>query len=304
LINLFSLIYSTYVLITTARNDSDLEWSSRLIAPLCVLFLLLLAPIQNNLVNGQVNLVVLLFCVLFLKYFQSNKAILASIFLSLAIAIKLLPIILFVYVLFRKDYKVILYSLCFVIIFCLLPAIFAGRKIFEFYEYYFNVFLLRGAAKSLPYGSSHFTLDGLLSNMFPSVAHARWIQIISWLSVIVPLLFVEIRGFRSKNRNSDVWIFSLYMIAMLLLSPLSETHHLVLAFPAICLISLKLLFHERLLLKSTIAFIGFWILFFLGNFFKYGPYYYFSLLILFCLTISLAFSLNRWSQPVARTVSP
>jgi Glycosyltransferase family 87 len=299
-VNLFSLIHATYVLILTARNDLDIEWSPHLIGPLCILFILFLAPIQNNLVNGQVNLLVLMFCVLFLKYFLSNKTIPASIFLSLAIAIKLLPVLLFLYVLFRKGYKVILFSTCLVAIFCLLPAMFAGRRIFEFYEYYFNIFLIRGTAKSLSYGSSQFTLDGLIANIFPATAHALWPRIIAWISVMAPLIGIEIDRLRNGKQNNNVWIFTSYLLAMLLLSPLSETHHLILAFPAICLVSLKLLFRDEPLTKLTIASLGFWVMFFLGNYFKHGPYYYFSLLILFCLTISLPLFLNRGLKPSSR----
>jgi hypothetical protein len=91
------------------------------------------------------------------------------------------------------------------------------------------------------------------------------------------------------------------MLAMLLLSPLSETHHLALAFPAICLVTLKALSFQRPIPKWTIAFAAFWLMFFLGNLNKYGPYYYFSLAILFCLTIALSFFRTQEKQITQRT---
>lgn len=67
----FSILFKLYL-----RSLSFKEIAALFVIP----FIILTNVIQNNVPNGQVNFIVLLLCVLFLKYCVQSKRLLASIF--------------------------------------------------------------------------------------------------------------------------------------------------------------------------------------------------------------------------------
>jgi len=248
-----------------------------------ILFILMLGPIQNNFLNGQANFLVLLFSVLFLKYFLLNKNILASFFLAVAISIKLVPLIFILFCLLRKKYLLIILTFTFTLIFSLLPSIFVGHKILDMYKEYLNSFILTKSRSSYLTGhySMFFTLNGFISYLFPISKNWLWLKFISLILVLIPIIILENFNNKYNIPNCEIWIFNLYLLAILLISPMSETHHLAFLIPSVCLIYLKILFDKNILKYYHNLFISFFICFILGNFFKQGPFYFFSLILLF-----------------------
>jgi hypothetical protein len=78
--------------------------------PLLLLVLFLIDVLQNNLLNGQINFVVLCLSVFYFYFLYRNKPVAASIFISAAAAIKIVPLF-FLIAAFRKGrYNVLFYS--------------------------------------------------------------------------------------------------------------------------------------------------------------------------------------------------
>ena len=105
-------------------------------------FVFLLWPIQSNLLNGQVNLCVLLCCILFLHFFMRENTFAAAVWLAAAIAIKLLPAVLLLFLLVRRRYRVLLATVFFAALFCMLPGIVIGKNLLVFYQSYLHSFLM------------------------------------------------------------------------------------------------------------------------------------------------------------------
>ncbi len=80
---------------------------------------------------------------------------------------------------------------------------------------------------------------------------------------------------------------SLLFLSILLISPMSETHHLIFVLPAVCLIFCDFIFSQRNKDRKTIILLLLFIItFWTGNFLKLGIYYFISLLSLYILIIN------------------
>jgi uncharacterized membrane protein len=111
---------------------------SGLILPSLVLTVFLLEVIQNNLLNGQINIAVLFFTILFLVFYFKEKPVESSLFLSLGISIKLTPLIFLFFLLKRKEYKIIVITILFSLLFTFgIPYLIQGNNAIEAYQVYF-----------------------------------------------------------------------------------------------------------------------------------------------------------------------
>jgi len=96
LLNVIFLIYS-YLLITKCCADKQLSYYYKLGLPFVLLLIILLNVVQNNFLNGQVNIIVLLLCLIFFHYWEKGESIIAALFLAVAISIKLVPLIFYIF---------------------------------------------------------------------------------------------------------------------------------------------------------------------------------------------------------------
>lgn len=286
-INLAALFFSIRILIRLASQQLGVQWGCHLYPPLAALLLLFFGVIQNNLLNGQVNFPVLLLCVLFYDNFLRKRVLMSSLFLATACAIKLVPLILLVYVMLRKDLRVFSLTLILFTGMCLLPAVSLGTDLFNIYEEYFHRFILgklsiRANAED---ASMFFTLHRFLTFLAPSSVHWLWLKYVALGVVLAVTVIVDLLSLRKSGSLNEVWRFSLYLLAILLITPISETHHLAYFILVASLLVLGLLFVGWPTYKSvTVLMVGCLICFFLGNAFETGPYYFISIALLFLTT--------------------
>lgn len=234
---------------------------------LCFIYFLLFPIISNNFLNGQINFFIVLLCVLFLKYYLEERKIYAGWFLAAAIAIKLTPLIFLIYLIIRRDFSIIFLVLGQIILLSfLLPVLFSGFKVLEYYDYYFQTFLLPKLSGEVADGDGvHFSLMSITRYIGFYVP-----QLVSFITatllVLIPIVYLEIKNRRrTTNKNfGQLLLFSLYTLAMLLISPMSETHHLIYLLPSILIIVYAILHlkndtvtYNFLLLVSIFLFIYF-----------------------------------------------
>ncbi|WP_187270151.1 glycosyltransferase family 87 protein [Pontibacter qinzhouensis] len=201
-----------------------------------VSFLFMYAIFSSNFLNGQINPIILLLAVLFIYYYLKSDKGKATWFLSAAIIIKLTPAIFLMYLFLKRDFKYLLLVLgqC-LVLGLLVPWLFAGNKVWEWYGYYLDIFLkpkLAGQSEDIgpvPFAVVHF-VNYVLPQLPKLVAFA-----VSALLVLLPILYVQLVNHEAlkKDKVKNLLLFCLYMLAMLLISPMSEKHHLVHVYPAI-----------------------------------------------------------------------
>ncbi len=255
----------------------------QLYAPIVLVLLLLTSVLQNHLLNGQVNFVVLLFCALFFKYDSEDRPMAAAASLALAAAIKLVPLIFFMFLILRRRFKTLVFSTLLFVAFFLLPVITLGGDLFGIYGEYIRSFILGkfsgGAEHDI--GQIYFTLSGLVGYLVPALQGWSGLKIVSALVIVTAVGIIDLVSSRRNGPESAVWVFNLYLLAILLITPLSEKHHLAYLIPTVSILVIKLLYDRHMRVLPYAILVGsFFVFFYLGNVFG-GPFYFLSLLALF-----------------------
>jgi alpha-1,2-mannosyltransferase len=299
-LSLASLVLGCLLLLDMAENEKHAATGWQLAVPGCAIFVLLFSPIQNNLLNGQVNLIVMLCCVLFIRYFSQKRPILSAVWLGAAIAIKLTPAFLLLFVLVRREYRVLLWTVLFTIFFCLLPGIVVGRSLVTFYKGYWDNFLLPSLMGIGP-KTMFFGLRGTIEYFIPAIGSSTWTRGLSLLTTIAVVLAVDIRGRRLPPAQRDAWTFCAYMLGCLLISPAAEVHHLVFAIPAAFLLGMKAFFDRRWATKTVLLWMGCFVVCFDLGAKMYGdtPLYFVSLVILMILVFLAIRPSREISSPLS-----
>jgi hypothetical protein len=293
LLNLSALIVSCDILIDYLFKQWGLKKERVLLPPVIIMLLLMSEIIQNHLLNGQVNFIVVALVVLFFKYFhcQNKKRWLAALFLAMSISIKLVPLILIGYVLFRKDIKFLLGTVVFTSLLAFLPYILAGDKTISYYSYYFHNFLLKKittTSKDFFSGPFSYSFHHFLSSIFPSLKNFFWVQGFSILAVLTPITVVEIRRIRKGYPGQNIWIFNLYLVAVLLITPISEMHHLAFYIPVVVVIGISLLFKSEYCDRYRLAlFACIFVTLLLGSVWNPGILYFTSIVLVYILMLTM-----------------
>lgn len=291
----------TYLLIAKCCIDKQLSFSYKLGLPFVLILILLLNIIQNNFLNGQINIIVLLLCLIFFHYWKKGETIIAALFLAAAISIKLVPLIFLILVIQRRNYYLLIYTVIFSLLFTMvIPYLFLGNDLFGIYNNYINTLLLKGTSLEVPVDSMFFTLSGFISYIIPSLKNVIWLKLVSALLVVIALLTFSLKmedKFYSKN---SIVVISLYFFGILLVSPMSEIHHLIFILPAMTIVTFNIFdlkSYNKLTRINTIIFFFFYIA---GTFYQANPFYFLSIIWLSILIISELYS----GAPIGEKLNP
>lgn len=286
-IGVTSLLGAIVVLVRPITTQINTRWGSHIFPVIALTLFLFIGVIQNNLLNGQANALVLLLCALFLKFHQEGKALPSSLCLAAAAAIKLVPLIFLVMLLVRRDIRTMILSLLFFVGFCLAPIIFLGSDGLRIYQEYVQGFVLAkfagGAAVTVH--RTYFTLQGFISQMIPSAAAWPGLGILCLVFVTAAVAVTDMLATRRLGARAAWWTFHLYLLAILLITPLSEKHHLVYLIPVVSLLVVKAVYDLAQPIRDLVLRLAFFLAsFYIGWTFG-GPFYFFSIITLFA-TIS------------------
>lgn len=250
-----ALYFSAFVFLRLLKPNISRK---SIIGLFCCLYILLFPIISNNYLNGQINFFIVLLSVLFLKFYLEGRKFYASWALAAAISIKLTPLIFFAFLAFRRDFSSIFLILGQVILLSfVLPFLFLGSKAIEFYDYYLQTFLLPKLSGEVVYKQSvSFSLMSIpkhvgfyLPKLFSFIAAV--------LMVLGAIFYLEVKDKRvMRNNFNQLSLFSLYMLAMLLISPMSETHHMIHLFPALLIIGYSFLYFNNNIASYCILFLA------------------------------------------------
>ncbi len=270
-----SAVLAVRLLLVHAREWTGVGWQRRMLLPMLFVVLLMLGSIQNNLLNGQANFVVLALCVLFLHATARGRSLAGAAYLGAAVAIKLVPLIFVPYLLARRRYGQLALTAALAVLFCALPALFLGSRILPLYRDYVDTFLLGAVA----HGTTRmfFTLGGFLGWLSPGLPAGLPVRVLCAGLVMLPIMLQEWRWRARTSGAFDMWMAAQYFLAILLISPLSETHHLVFALPALTLLVLAAVFGDRRASVPGRLLAAAFVLFAVGQLAKHGPFYFLAI---------------------------
>lgn len=224
---------------------------------------LFLVPIKNNLLFGQVYFLLFFLLTETLLSYEKQQFKKTGFFLSLAILLKIFPILFFAFFLFKKQLKPIFYTLISSILFFGISVIFTGIDSWIFF-----------IQSVLPKASNGEIANAFVDNyqsvfmflkrifIYDEIENPHPFSVTSSFFSIVILAFkigiIALGYFVTKNAKNNLHIFSFWILASILLSPYGSTYTFILMFFPL----LALLKSEISLVKKIIA-IG--ILFLINN---------------------------------------
>jgi glycosyl transferase family 87 len=206
---------------------------------LAVFFTIVLPIVQSNLRNGQVNFVVLALCVAAAvpdtrasggetrgRFSTPGGALLWS----LSVALKVMPSVLLPYFALRRRWPWMLQAVMFCAALLLLPAFVLNEQIFNVYRQYRDV--MQAASFGIGADALDFSLAATTA-VLTGTALTPALRISAAAAVLGWILQADGR----RLHHEDVRPLSLYLLAIPLVSPKSEVHHLAFALPAAAIVA-------------------------------------------------------------------
>lgn len=196
--------------------------------------------LQTNLRLGQINLLILLLMLLSFKFHLKNKFILSAIFLSISIAIKLLPIFILLLLLIDKKFVSLILSLVFslMLVFIIPLLVLEPGQIILFYKSYISNFFL---SESLTFHNSIIFLPFLIQNISPDHIPFLLCYILGFLILTTPVFILYHKNKPHSTKTGLLSMLNLCLIIILLLSPRLQTHYIIYLLPVIFYLDLFIL---------------------------------------------------------------
>jgi hypothetical protein len=210
-----------------------------MLAALC--FTLSFKPITEVFTHGQVNLITLLFICLFWIFLRKNKPDwIIALFLSLAIWLKTYPALFIFYLLIKKRFKAVFWTIGFLIVQAFLTWVILPKSLWTDWRDF--VLINSGYGNSLPQLNTiaiphNQSVNGFISRLLivnpisKSIIDAP--QVAKYLSIGISLLIIVITFWviiRAQNRKHTIESINLEISAILMViflaAPLSWDHHL------------------------------------------------------------------------------
>jgi alpha-1,2-mannosyltransferase len=188
--------------------------------------------LQNNLVNGQVNPVVLALCAGGALMWTRQRRIAAGLAIGAAIAFKITPAVLLIWLARRKDWRTLGWTAAATALFAIgLPWLVAGARVWSDYAYYGHTFLAGHLVESADVVTHHRAFG--LVEVARQLTGSAW-ALDTWVvtAIIVAALWLADK----PGARPPAHAFALYLAASLLIAPMSEVHHLVWLWPALVLL--------------------------------------------------------------------
>ena len=193
---------------------------------LAVVVLALALPLRSSLVLGQVNLVILLSCCLFVRAHLTRKWLPASLWLGLAVALKVTPLVFLVGLVRERRYRALLATGGFVALWAVFLPRMVSDRVWELYRTGWAPFITESLQKPVSFDRpSRFTLAAALVHLWPALARVPGLRWWAAIAVFAPVVWLHSRA--RRDARVPLVAFALYLLSMPLISPVSEQHHLV-----------------------------------------------------------------------------
>ena len=211
----------------------------------------LLQIVQNELLNGQINLAVAAVALGSVALAERGRPIPAAMLWGLGIALKLFPLILAPWFLVRRRWTELFGGLLAAAVLCLLPVAWVGSDAVRWTIDYF------GRISAGQAGATHVP-DFIHLNVAWTIGHvAGFASTPAWLLLLttVVLMGLAIAADIRRGRDGSLRSAAMYLSLVVLLSPKSETHHMVFTIPAVIVLAVRTATMARLMALALLVLI-------------------------------------------------
>ena len=162
-----------------------------------ILLFMLFGPFIETIAIGQINIFATLFIILSLFLSERNKDSVAGLFLGLAIAIKTSPLILLLYFLYIRRFKVVCLTITQLIIFDIIPALKFNIKVID----QFVLILPRLSNEIHPTGYNE-SLISIFYQLLSDTILREFLPIFNIILLVFILFFLGWQVWRNLNSQS------------------------------------------------------------------------------------------------------
>ncbi len=276
---------------------------------LLLLPILFFVPIKNNLLFGQVYFLIFYLLTEFWLAFEKNKRIKSCVFLSFAILLKVFPIFFVLLFLFKKHYENLIYTVAICVFFFGISCLFTGVDVWLFYLQNVLPKASNGEIATAfidNYQSLFMFLKRLLVFDFTEnpVSFFNNPKLFSGLVFGFKITLITIGYYISKKVKQQLFIFSYWILATILISPYGSTYtFLLLIFPLIAFLKREISNNKKLVFLILLFLINnFTITFFIQNSFPFSYFRLFFLLLFFGIVVSIVFKKVQWKVVIVVTL--
>lgn len=195
----------------------------------CLIASLFSFPAKFTIGMGQNNFIALALLILSYFLYKQKKLVFAGIIVGLSISLKTIFVYFLLFYLFKKEWKILVYSIS-TILFSILLIYFIRGNLDLFLYYYQNVLppLFRFENREIYMNQG---ISGFVSRLFVDLSIRKL------LTTVISLILILYNAFIIFKRKNIDLVFSLIIITLLLIDSLAWQHHFVwLIFPFITLI--------------------------------------------------------------------
>jgi hypothetical protein len=249
-------------------DRSHKEALKRHFLPLCLIVVMLHPALQDEFLNGQVNLLVLGATVAFFLLVDRNKMFWGALFLAAAASIKISPGLCLLYPLLMGRYRTVFYFFPLLALFTVgIPWLINPHSL-DYYRYFVGDVMPSITGSDFAGGFKSFSVVSTLSYIF----HIAWypplkIAVVCALAAALcaPIIRYGHINATRNNRWGRFVTFAAIISVIPLTFPMSEAHHLlILVIPGIAIVAYwqhlivsgKSLFHDRMALLFMLCIVG------------------------------------------------
>ena len=237
--NLFAYSFSIFFSVLIFKNLFEQNENAKFLVGAVIIGLLmfLILPFRNNMLLGQVNPVVLFFMVFAVYLGTKKNYFIAGLILSIAVMIKVTPVLLLVFYLAKKKYYMLFGAIAGIIIIFFLTLAAGGYHHWtEFFAFLPNL----GHGVDIPGMNpadiiANFSLAGYLSRIFGTGEMLVRIISLFLLAGVFIWLYFDTKKF--EFRYSHLLLIP-FLTAMVITSPLAYLHHEIYIAPGAIIILL------------------------------------------------------------------
>lgn len=188
-------------------------------------------PIYPNLKLGNVSMLLYMIVAMTFWFWQKGNRILAAVCLALGITLKLIPILLALYFLWKREYLLVLIAALLSVLFVALPDLLLGTTMLEYYV--INFFQIVDVLDIKPAHIDNQSLYGFFARLWYWVTQTETIsEALGWLNrllsfiALILILFLSPRN-RPATDRLTVLEFGLILFLFPVFSTNTYTHYYV-----------------------------------------------------------------------------
>jgi len=194
--------------------------------------LVLFVPLQSHFGYGQLDLIILLTCCLFVRALLDHRRGGAAFWLGSGIALKLTPAVFLVDLAARRKVRLLLLTALWILVGAVLVPSLVSVQTLAFYRGAWLEGLRRHLESPVEIDwRTRFSLAGMLVRLWPPLLRVPGLHY--WVATLVLAPLAALGRPAARAARAQLLLFAAYLTAIPLLSPISEMHHLTMLLGAL-----------------------------------------------------------------------